>query len=117
MQPVAYASGFPILLFETAAHAATLLFASAGLFFFIAGTVGLLRFPNTLVRLHAITKADNLGLGLIVLALLFQSESLWGGGKLLLIWLVALLVSSNACFLIGRWTLRHRQQEEAPHDR
>jgi multicomponent Na+:H+ antiporter subunit G len=36
----------------------------AGAFFFLAGTVGLLRFPDTLTRLHALTKADNLGLGL-----------------------------------------------------
>ena len=38
--------------------------------FFLAGTVGLLRFPDTMTRLHALTKVDNLGLGLIVLALL-----------------------------------------------
>ena len=37
----------------------------AGAFFFLAGTVGLLRFPDTLTRLHALTKADNLGLGLV----------------------------------------------------
>jgi multicomponent Na+:H+ antiporter subunit G len=42
----------------------------AGAFFFLAGTVGLLRFPDTLTRLHALTKADNLGLGLVVLGLL-----------------------------------------------
>jgi len=39
----------------------------AGAFFFFAGTVGLLRFPDALSRLHALTKADNLGLGLVVL--------------------------------------------------
>ncbi len=32
--------------------------------------MGLLRFPDTLTRLHALSKADNLGLGLIVLGLL-----------------------------------------------
>ena len=31
---------------------------AAGSFFFLAGTVGLLRFPDTLTRLHALTKAD-----------------------------------------------------------
>jgi multicomponent Na+:H+ antiporter subunit G len=35
---------------------------SAGAFFFLAGTVGLLRFPDSFTRLHALTKADNLGL-------------------------------------------------------
>lgn len=30
-----------------------------GLFFFIAGSVGLLRLPDVYSRLHALTKADN----------------------------------------------------------
>lgn len=48
----------------------------AGAFFFFAGTVGLLRFPDALTRLHALTKADNLGLGLVVLGLLPRTGSL-----------------------------------------
>ncbi len=45
----------------------TILAVLAGAFFFFAGTVGLLRFPDPLTRLHALTKADNLGLGLVVI--------------------------------------------------
>ena len=52
----------------------TITAVSAGAFFFLAGTVGLLRFPDPLTRLHALTKADNLGLGLVVLGLLPQAE-------------------------------------------
>ena len=63
--------------------------------FFLAGTVGLLRFPDTLTRLHALTKADNLGLGLVVLGLLLQVDSVLAGLKLLCIWLLVLL--SGAC--------------------
>jgi multicomponent Na+:H+ antiporter subunit G len=92
-------------------HAVTILFSLAGTFFFIAGTIGILRFPDTYMRLHAITKADNLGLGLIVLALGMQSGSLFVAGKLMLIWLLAMLVGSNACFLIGRWALQHEKKE------
>jgi multicomponent Na+:H+ antiporter subunit G len=36
-----------------------------GAFFFFAGTVGLLRFPDVYTRLHALAKADNLGLGFV----------------------------------------------------
>ncbi len=68
---------------------------AAGLFFFLAGTVGLLRFPDILTRLHALTKADNLGLGLVVLGLLLQVDSVLAGLKLLCIWLLVLL--SGAC--------------------
>ena len=40
----------------------SILAVAAGSLFFMAGTVGLLRFPDSLSRLHALTKADNLGL-------------------------------------------------------
>jgi len=43
-------------------------------FFFGGGRSVLLRFPDSLTRLHALTKVDNLGLGLVVLGLLPQSE-------------------------------------------
>ena len=38
----------------------------AGLAFYTAGTVGLLRFPDQRSRVHALSKADNLGLGLVL---------------------------------------------------
>ncbi len=66
----------------------------AGGFFFLAGTVGLLRFPDMLTRLHALTKADNLGLGLIVLGLLPRVGSVLGGVKLVAVWALALLASA-----------------------
>src|SRR6476620_10795206 len=74
----------------------------AGVFFFLAGTVGLLRFPDPLSRLHALTKADNLGLGLVVLGLLFQTEGLLAGLKLITVWLLALLAGATVTQLIAR---------------
>jgi multicomponent Na+:H+ antiporter subunit G len=70
---------------------ATIVLVSAGALLFLAGALGLLRFPDTLSRLHAISKADNLGLGLIVLCLLPQMASIADGLKLLCIWLLAQL--------------------------
>lgn len=83
---------------------------SAGAFFFLAGTVGLLRFPDTLTRLHALTKADNLGLGLVVLGLLPQAASLRDGLKLISIWLLGLLGGATVSQLIARSA---RQDEPA----
>ena len=60
-----------------------------GTFLMVVTCVGLLRFPDTLTRLHALTKADNLGLGLIVLGLLPQSASMLGPLKLVCLWLIA----------------------------
>lgn len=74
----------------------------AGAVFFLAGTVGLLRFPDTLTRLHALTKADNLGLGLIVLGLLPRVSSVPAGLKLAAIWLLALLAGAAVSQLIAR---------------
>lgn len=83
----------------------------AGAFFFIAGTVGLLRFPDTLSRVHALTKADNLGLGLIVLGLLPLAGGLAEALKLVLIWLLVLLGGATAAQLIAGAV---RREEEPP---
>lgn len=40
-------------------------FILTGLFFFFVGVVGLLRFPDPLSRMHASTKTDTLGVGLM----------------------------------------------------
>jgi multicomponent Na+:H+ antiporter subunit G len=81
--------------------ALTIAAVSAGAFFFLAGTVGLLRFPDALSRLHALTKADNLGLGLIVFGLLFQAEGPLTALKLIGVWLLALLAGAVVTQLIA----------------
>jgi multicomponent Na+:H+ antiporter subunit G len=89
----------------------TIAAVSAGAFFFLAGTVGLLRFPDTLTRLHALTKADNLGLGLVVLGLLPQAGSVRIAFKLVCIWLLVLLAGATISQLIARAA---RQAEPSP---
>jgi multicomponent Na+:H+ antiporter subunit G len=80
----------------------TILTVFAGAFFFFAGTVGLLRFPDPLARLHALTKADNLGLGLVVLGLLPQTDWPLDTIKLVAIWLFALLAGATVGQLMAR---------------
>jgi multicomponent Na+:H+ antiporter subunit G len=75
---------------------------SAGGFFFLAGSIGLLRFPDALSRLHALTKADNLGLGLIVLGLLPRAGGLLAALKLLVVWLLILLASATVSQMVAR---------------
>ncbi len=79
---------------------AVLLILGAG--FYLAGTVGLLRFPDVYTRLHALTKADNLGLGCVILGLVLQTQSLATILKLLLIWLLVLAASATVSFAIAR---------------
>jgi multicomponent Na+:H+ antiporter subunit G len=80
----------------------TVLAVSAGAFFFLAGTVGLLRFPDALTRLHALTKADNLGLGLVVLGLLPLADGVLDALKLIVIWLLVLFGGATVSQLIAR---------------
>jgi multicomponent Na+:H+ antiporter subunit G len=86
----------------------TVLTISTGAFFFMAGTIGLLRFPDALTRLHALTKADNLGLGLIVLGLLPSADGLLSALKLVAVWLLVLLAGGTVAQLIGREARHHR---------
>ena len=88
---------------------ATVLLVSAGAVFFLAGTVGLLRFPDPLTRLHALTKADNLGLGLIVLGLLPQADGILAALKLVAVWLLAQLAGATVTQLVARSVRRGGQ--------
>ena len=83
----------------------TILAVSVGAVFFLAGTIGLLRFPDALSRLHALTKADNLGLGLVVLGLLFQVKEPIAALKLVSVWLLALLAGATVTQLIAHTAL------------
>lgn len=88
----------------------TVVAVTAGAIFFLAGVVGLLRFPDTLSRLHALTKADNVGLGLIVIGLLPQAGSLYAAFKLLLVWLMVLLAAAT----VGQMVARVARRAESP---
>jgi multicomponent Na+:H+ antiporter subunit G len=84
---------------------ATLGLGTIGILFFLAGTVGLLRFPDVYSRLHGLTKADNLGLGFIVLAVLLQVDQVWLALKLVLVWMLAILAAATMSQLVARAAL------------
>ncbi len=80
--------------------------------FFLAGTVGLLRFPDTLTRIHAVTKADNVGLGLLVAGLILRNWSPATSAELLLIWILVLSAGATAGHLVGATALRDQKQQD-----
>lgn len=88
----------------------TIVLTLAGCYFFLAGTLGLLRFPDVLTRLHAVTKADNLGLGLIVAGMALQTGSVLTSIKMALIWVLVLLAGATSCYLIGRGAWENRDE-------
>jgi multicomponent Na+:H+ antiporter subunit G len=86
----------------SAADLLTAVLVLTGCLFFAAGTVGLLRFPDLRTRLHALTKADNLGLGFVVAGLAVQAGSAGEVAKLVLVWALALLAAASSGHLLGR---------------
>lgn len=87
--------------------------------FFVAGTLGLLRFPDIYSRLHAVTKADTLGLGLIILGLSLRAEHWQPVAIMVLIWLLVMASGATACQLLARyqqdWELRNPQDASDDH--
>lgn len=83
-----------------------------GLFFYLSGTLGLLRFPDTYTRLHALTKADNLGLGLLMTGLLLQVNDVFWGIKLVLVWLLMLVASAVNAHLIAMFLYRREADDD-----
>ncbi len=88
----------------------TVVAVGAGAFFFLAGTVGLLRFPGALTRLHALTKADNLGLGLVVLGLLAQADGVLAALKLVAVWVLAQVAGATVTQIVARAVRRGGQE-------
>lgn len=79
----------------------SLLSLLAGLFFLFVGTLGLLRLPDVFCRLHATTKCDTLGVGLILLSLALQSSAA-AAVKLVLIAGFILVTNPTAAHVIAR---------------
>ncbi len=80
----------------------SLFFILTGLLFFLSGTIGLYRFPDIYTRLHVLTKADNVGLGFIIIGLCVTADNIFIILKLLMIWFLVLLASSVCSHLIAR---------------
>jgi multicomponent Na+:H+ antiporter subunit G len=73
----------------------------AGLFFVLAGTIGVLRLPDFYTRLHAAGMTDTLGAELILLALIIQSGFSQMSLKLLLVAFFLLATSPTATHAVA----------------
>ena len=80
--------------------------ATLGVGFYCAGTIGLLRFPDLFTRLHVLTKADNVGLGLIVSAASIRADSWLEVMFLLLLWVVVMFAGATSAHAVARAALR-----------
>lgn len=80
----------------------SLTFMVGGLFFFFVGTVGLIRLPDVLTRMHATTKCDTLGAGLIVLGVVLYLGFTFASLKALLILAFIWLTNPTAAHIIAK---------------
>jgi multicomponent Na+:H+ antiporter subunit G len=81
---------------------------AAGIFFFLVGVAGLLRLPDVYCRMHATTKCDTLGAGLILLALALHSGFTNASVKLLFMILFIWLTNPTAAHVISQAAYRNK---------
>jgi multicomponent Na+:H+ antiporter subunit G len=98
---------------EAILHALAAVCVVLGATFFLAGTIGLLRLPDLFSRLHALTKADNLGLGLVMLGLILYDPNPFYAVKLLILWVLVMVSGATGAHLIAKRALRG-DGEDAP---
>lgn len=75
-------------------------FLMGGLFFFMVGTVGILRFPEVYTRAHSAAKCDTLGAVLSLIALIIYNGLNIVSLKLLLIIVFVWITNPTATHLI-----------------
>ena len=84
---------------------------TAGLFFMLVGTLGVIRMPDVYTRLHAAGMTDTMGAGFLILGMFFQTieaiahgESTWWFIliRLVLIYLFLLFTSPIATHALAR---------------
>ncbi|MBF4510278.1 MAG: monovalent cation/H(+) antiporter subunit G [Aeromicrobium sp.] len=89
-----------------ARDAVAVVLACAGAFFFLVGTLGLLRFPDFYARTHAATKCDTVGAGAVLLALALLRGLDIDALKLVLLAALVLLSSPTAAHALARAAYR-----------
>ncbi|MDI6892033.1 MAG: monovalent cation/H(+) antiporter subunit G [Actinomycetota bacterium] len=89
-------------MFEIVLNSITIILCCIGIFFFVVGTVGLLRLPDAFSRLHATTKCDTLGAGSILVGLAVYERGNFDSAKLLILAFLVLVTSSTTGHALAR---------------
>ena len=87
-------------------QAASIPFLLGGFFFFVAATVGLLRFPDFFCRLHATGKGDTLAVLLSLIGLSIYEGFSLTGLKILFIAVFMFLAQPTSTHAISRAAMR-----------
>ncbi len=92
----------------------SIIFILSGTFFFFVGVVGLIRMPDVFCRMHATTKCDTMGAGLIYFGLILWQGINFVSLNILLILVFIWLTNPTAAHYIAKsaYVLRLRGGEE-----
>ncbi len=93
-------------ILETIRQALVTLLILGGVFFFGVGTLGLLRLPDAITRMHAAAKADTLGAGLVILGVIVRAGFSPVTLKLLVIMCFVWFTAPTATHVIARVAYR-----------
>lgn len=87
------------------------IFMIAGLFFFLVGTVGVVRFPDALTRAHGAAKCDTLGAVLCLISLIIYNGSLISNIKIFLVIVFVWVTNPTATHMIAKAILNGEGRE------
>jgi len=87
-------------------RAISMILMATGTFFFISGTLGILRLPDFFTRTHATTKCDTMGSLLVILGFMWESGLTPQSAKLLFIIIFIYLTSPVASHLLAKSAYR-----------
>jgi len=77
----------------------------AGGFFIVTGSIGLLRFPDFFTRLHAASITDSLGMGLVIIGMIFQAGLSLIALKLIFIFIFLVFASPTSTHALAKAAL------------
>lgn len=88
------------------------IFIGGGLFFFMVGTLGVLRFPDVFTRVHSAAKCDTLGVLLSLTGLIIYSGFNFTSLKLILVLVFVWITNPTATHLIGKAEYMRKKSSE-----
>ncbi len=93
-----------------------IIFVVSGSFFILVGVIGLIRMPDVFCRLHATTKCDTMGAGLIYLGLVFWQGLTFTSLVILVILVFIWLTNPTAAHYIAKSAYQRLKTETEEED-
>ncbi len=82
----------------------------AGGFFIVTGSIGLLRFPEFFTRLHATSMTESLGMGLMIVGMIFQAGLTLVTVKLIFILIFLVFASPTSTHALAKAALHGKHK-------